>query len=168
MELTCYVAPMVRIFVTLALMTGIASADVYTSQAGKVSVDVPKKWQVKAKDDLVRAASPDNQVAFVFWVVDSPDVKAALTKLEKELYSSVSGLKWFEKMRPVKIHGLSGTWIEGTGVSSRATQLAVLVVVAGPTKAKKGVILLAVVDHEKLPANKKTIQTIFETLRPTK
>lgn len=152
----------------LALLGGVAGADVYKSKAAKVSVSIPKKWQVDAKDELIRAASPNSEVAFVLWVADSPDVKAALTKLEGELYSSVQGLKWVDKAKKLKVNKLAGTWVEGVGVSSRSTQLDVIVFVAGPTPAKKGVILLAVVDHDKYEANRSAIQSIFATLKPTK
>jgi len=154
--------------VLFLLLAQVAHAGAYKSKAGKVSVDVPTKWTVTATDELVRAASPDNQIAFVFWVVDSPDVKPALTKLEGELYSSIQGLKWVDNAKKIKIHGLPATWVEGVGVSSRSTQLDVLVVVAGPTASKKGVILLAVVDHDKLAAQRSTIQGIFQSLRPAK
>lgn len=152
----------------LALAGGVAGADVYTSKAGKVSIAIPKQWQVNATDELVRAASANNEVAFVFWVVDSPDVKAALTKLESELYSSIRGLKWVDNPKKLKINKLPGTWVEGMGTSGRGTQLDVIVFVAGPTPAKRGVILLAVVDHDKYVANRSAIQSIFATLKPTK
>jgi hypothetical protein len=151
----------------LAVLATTASASVYKVKAGKISIDIPKKWQVTAKDDLVRAASANNDVAFVLWVVDSPDVKEALTKLEGELYSSIQGLKWVDKTKKLTINKLPGTWVEGAGVSSRSTQLDVIVFVAG-TAAKKGVILLAVVDHDKYEANRSAIQSIFGTLKPTK
>jgi len=152
----------------LLLMTGAAGADNYKSKAAKVSLDIPKKWSVTASDELIRAASANNEVALVMWVVDKPDVKAALSKLESELYSSISGLKWFDKTKKVKVHKLAGTWVEGVGVSSRQTQLDVIVLVAGPTATKKGVILLAVVDHDKYAANRAAIQSVFGTLKPAK
>ena len=152
----------------VALLGGIAGADVHKSEAGKVSITIPKNWQVIAKEDLIRAASPNNEVAFVLFVVDSPDVKAALTKLEGELYSSIQGLRWVDNTKKLTVNKLPGTWIEGVGVSSRTTQLDVIVFVAGPTPAKKGVILLAVVDHDKYKANRSAIQSIFATLKPTK
>lgn len=150
------------------LFTGVAAADVHKSDAGKVSVDIPKKWSVDAKDDLIRSSSPNQEVALIVWVVDSPDVKAALTKLEGELYSSIQGLKWVERTKKLAINKLPATWVEGVGVSSRSTQLDVLVVIAGPTPAKKGVIMLAVVDHDKLKTNQRAIQSIFQTLKPLK
>jgi hypothetical protein len=157
--------------VVLLLLTGIGSAraDVHASKAGKVSVDIPKKWSlINGTDELIRAASPDSAVAFVLWVVEPTDTKAALKKLEGELYSSIQGLRWFDKTKHLKINKLPATWVEGAGVNAAAAQLDVLVVIAGPTSTKKGVIMLAVVEHEKLVANKKTIQSIFKSLKPTK
>jgi hypothetical protein len=152
----------------LVLIGGVAGADTHKSKAAKVQIDIPKKWTVDAKDELVRAASPNNEVAFVLWVVDSPDIKGALTKLEGELYSSIQGLKWVDKTKKLTVNKLKGTWVEGVGMSSRQTQLDVIVFVAGPTATKKGVILMAVVDHDKYEANRPAIQSIFGTLKPTK
>jgi hypothetical protein len=152
----------------LVAVGSVADATVYKSKAGKVSIDVPKKWTVNATDELIRAASANGEVAFVMWVVESPDVKVALKKLEGELYSSIQGLKWVDNMKKLTVNKLPGTWIEGIGVSSRSTQLDVIVFVAGPTAAKKGVILLAVVDHEKYEANRAAIQAVFASLKRAK
>ncbi|HEY5950838.1 MAG TPA: hypothetical protein VIV40_35340 [Kofleriaceae bacterium] len=154
--------------IVLALCGGVAGANVYKAKTGKVSIDIPKKWTVNATDELIRASSPNNEVAFVLWVVDSPDVKPALTKLEGELYSSIQGLRWVDNTKKLTVNKLKGTWVEGIGVSSRQTQLDVIVFVAGPTAAKKGVILMAVVDHDKYEANRPAIQSVFGTLKPAK
>lgn len=156
------------LLLTLLGLTATASADVYASKVGKASIDIPKKWNVIAKDELVRAASPDNQVALVFWVSDTTETKEALKKLEGELYSSIQGLKWVDKVKKLKINRLPATWVEGVGVNAAGKQLDVLVVVAGPTPAKKGIITFAVVEHEQLGKNRKTIQAIFQTLKATK
>jgi hypothetical protein len=157
-----------RALLVLLMLAGAAHAEVYSSKAAKASIDIPKTWNVTATDELVRAASPDNNVAFVFWVADSADTKAALTKLEGELYSSVKGLRWVDKVKKLKINRLPATWVEGVGVTGNAAQLDVLVVVAGPTPAKKGIIMFAAVEHDKLLAKKAAIQKIFQSLRPTK
>ncbi len=154
----------------LTLLCSVASADALELKAGKISVDIPKTWAVNVKDEppLIRAASADNAVAFILWVVDSTDTKAALTKLEGELYSSIQGLKWVEKTKKLKINKIPTTWVEGVGVNAAGAQLDVLVVVGGPTATKKGVIMFAVVEHEKLLANEKGIKAIFQSLKRTK
>lgn len=156
--------------VLLLLLCSVASAGPLVVKAGKVSVDIPKSWAVNMKDEppLIRSASPDNAVAFVLWIVDTTDTKTALTKLEGELYSSIQGLKWVDKTKKLKINKIPTTWVEGVGVNAAGAQLDVLVVVGGPTPTKKGVIMLAVVEHEKLVANENGIKAIFQSLKRTK
>jgi predicted Zn-dependent protease len=151
----------------LLLTSAPAGAERHAATAGKVTVDLPKDWKVDAAADMIRAASADDAIAFALFVVATADAKAALQKLERDLYSSVQGLKWVDRQKKVKINKLAGTFVEGVGVSARSTQLDVLVLVAGPTPAKSGVILLGVVEHDKLPAQRKTLQKIFESLKPT-
>jgi len=154
--------------VIVGLVGGAAGADVYKSKAGRVSIEIPKKkWSVMAQDDLVRAASENNEVAVVLWIVDSAETKDALKKLEGELYSSIQSLRWVDRTKKLKVNKIAGTWVEGIGVSSRSTQLDVIAFVAA-TPTKKGLILLAVVDHDKYEANRSAIQSIFETLKTTK
>src|SRR5687767_7094628 len=124
------VAAMRLALLVVLLLTGVAGADVYKSKAAKVSIDIPKKWSVTATDELIRAASPNNEVGLVLWVIEKADVKAALEKLEAELYSSVSGLKWVDKVKKLKVNKIKGSWVEGVGVSSRSTKLDVIVFVA--------------------------------------
>ena len=157
-----------RALLLLCFLAGSASAGVHASKVGKVSITLPEKWAFTEKDELVRASSPDNSVAFVFWVVDSPDVKKALSTLEHELYSAVQGLRWVDKMKKLKINAIPATFVEGVGVNAQAAQLDILVTVAGPTKTKKGVIMMAVVEHDKLKDNEPAIQSIFQTLKQTK
>ena len=157
-----------RALVVLCLLAATAHADVYASKAGKVSIDIPSKWAVNPTDELVRASSPGNDVAFVFWIVDSANVKEALTRLDRELYSAVQGLRWVDKLKKLKINKIPATFVEGVGVNAQAVQLDILVTVAGPTKTKKGVIMMAVVEHTKLADHKAAIQSIFQTLKATK
>jgi hypothetical protein len=157
-----------RALLVLCFLAGTAHAGAHASKAGKVQITLPEKWAYTESDELVRASSPDNSVAFVFWIVDSADVKTALSTLEKELYSSVQGLRWIDKLKKLKINAIPATFVEGIGVNAQAVQLDLLVTVAGPTKTKKGVIMMAVVENEKLKANQPAIQSIFQTLKSTK
>ena len=155
------------LFVLLATAT-VAHANVHEAKAAKVTIALPKKWTVDSQEQFIRAASDNNEVAFALLVVDKADVKEALTRLEGELYSAVQGLKWVDKTTKLTIGKMPSTLVQGVGVSSRATALDVQVVVAGPTPAKKGVIMLAAVDHDKLAANNKAIMAAFKSLKPMK
>ena len=157
-----------RALLVLCFLAGAAHAGVHASKAGKVQITLPEKWAFTETDELVRASSPDNSVAFVFLIVDSPDVKKALATLEHELYSAVQGLRWVDNLKKLKINAIPATFVEGVGVNAQAAQLDILVTVAGPTKTKKGVIMMAVVEHEKLKDNESAIQSIFQTLKKTK
>lgn len=155
------------LFVLLATAT-VAHAGVHAAKAAKVTIDLPAKWTVDTQDEFIRAASDNNEVAFALLVVDKPDLKEALTRLEGELYSAVQGLRWIDKTTKLTIGKMPSTLVQGAGVSSRATALDVLVVVSGPTPAKKGVIMFAAVDHDKLKANNKAIMAAFKSLKPMK
>jgi hypothetical protein len=156
------------VFLVVLLTASAAEADVREAKAGKVTIDLPNKWTVDTKDEMIRASSDNGEIAFVLFVVDKPDVKAALTMLEGELYSAVQGLRWIDKTKKMKINKLPSTLVQGVGVSARATALDVLVVVSGPTPAKKGIVMFAAVDHDKLAANNKTIMAAFNSLKPMK
>jgi hypothetical protein len=160
-----------RILLVLLVLLGSATAaraEVHASKTAKVSIDLPKTWKVDTTDTFIRAASGNNEVGFALLVIDKPDTKAALSRLEGELYSAVQGLKWVDKTTKMKIHGLPSTLVQGVGVNARAAQLDVLVVVSGPTPAKNAVVMFAAVEHDKLAANKKAIMAAFNSLRRTK
>jgi hypothetical protein len=156
--------------VVLACLLAFPSAAVHaepkTSKAAKVTLDVPKGWKVDVKDDTMRGESGDKQVALLMWVVDSADVDAATKKLDGELYSAVASLKW-GKPTAAKVHGLKASYIDGTG-RAVSGELDVKVIVVGPTATKKGVILVAAVEHAKLDAHKAEIQALFESVRPAR
>lgn len=162
--------PMRSVLVLLVLLGAAtaARADVHPSKAAKVSMNLPKTWKVETTDKFIRAASANNEVGFALLVIDKADTKAALTRLEGELYSAVQGLKWIDKTTKMKIHGVQSTLVQGVGVNARGAQLDVLVVVAGPTPAKNGVVMFAAVEHDKLAANNKAIMAAFNSLRRTK
>ena len=76
-------APRMRIaaIVSILLLSGAARAEVHVAKAGKVSIDVPKDYKLETKDDMVRGASADNDVAIFLWIVDQPGAKQAIKLL---------------------------------------------------------------------------------------
>jgi hypothetical protein len=144
----------------------VAQAEVRTSKAAKVSIDIPAAWKMDVKDDLMRGESADKAVALMFWVVESGDVKEATKKLDHELYQAIAKLKW-EAPRKATINGLTAAYVDGHGYSvNKIVDLQVVVV--GPTPSKKGVIVVAAVDHMKLEGHTAELDAIFKSLRPVK
>ena len=108
---------MSRVAVALVLAWGaVAAAEVRTSKAAQVSIEIPASWKIDAKDELMRGESADKSVALFFWVVDSADAKEALKKLDGELYQAIAKLTW-EPAKATKIHGLAASYVDGHGTS---------------------------------------------------
>ncbi len=153
--------------VLLLVCSGVAAAEVKTAKNAKVTVTTPKGYKVDAKDDnVMRGESKDKAVAVFVWTVDTTDVASAQKMLAGELYSSVAGLKW-DKPRTDKVNGLPAAFFDGSGRAVGAA-LDIAVVLVGPTATKKGVIVMAAVDHEKRAAHQAEIDTMFKSVKPLK
>lgn len=157
-----------RILAACVLMwCAVAAADVKTAKNAKVTVTTPKGYKVEAKDDnVLRGESADKAVAVFVWTVDTTDLDAAQKMLAGELYSSVAALKW-DKPRTAKVHGLPAQFFEGSGRAVGAA-LDIEVVLVGPTSTKKGVIVMAAVDHEKRAAHQAEIDAMLKSVTPLK
>jgi hypothetical protein len=118
------------------------------------------------KDDVIRGESADHAVAVFQWNVDTSDPAEAEKLLATELYSMIGSLQW-DKPRSDKLNGLDATWIDGTGRSVGNT-LDIRMILAGPTGARKHVILATLVDHAKADAHKAEIAAILKSLKPAK
>ena len=150
----------------LVALCSAAVADVHTNKVAKVSLDVPKTYSMTEQDEVMRGESSDKAVALLFWVVDTNDSDEAIRKLTGELYSMVGSLQW-DKPKADKLNGLPVKWIDGTGRSVGNT-LDIRVVLAGPTAAKKSVLVVGIVDYAKADAHKAEIAAILKSLKPAK
>lgn len=152
--------------VIVACLGGLAAADVHTNKASRVSIDVPKTYQMTDKDDVIRGESADKAVALFQWNVDTSDPAEAEKRLATELYSMIGSLAW-DTPRAAKVGGMAASWIDGTGRSVGNT-LEIHMVLAGPTPTRQHVIVAAIVDHAKAGAHKAEITAILRSLKRTK
>jgi len=155
-----------KALVVVALLCGVAAADVHTNKAAKVTLDIPKGYKMSEQDDVMRGESADKAVALFYWNVDTGDADKALQKLGEELYKAVGSLAW-DKPKAEKVHGLDAQWITGTGRSVGNT-LDLTVLLAGPTATKHHVLVVGIVDHAKAEAHKAEIAAILASLKPAK
>lgn len=153
-------------FVGVAILAGVAAADVHTNATAKLSFDAPKTYKLTEQDTQMKGESADKAVALVFWLVDSGDADKAEHSVATELYTALASLAW-DKPKPAKVNGLPATFIDGTGrTAGKALDLQMVVV--GPTATKKYAILIGIVDHAKTDAHKAEITAILKSLKPAK
>lgn len=158
---------MAAVVIASVLGSGIAAAEVRTSQAGKVSVDIPSSWKVKTdKSGLLIGESKDDSVGLMFWVIDKFDVAESLEKLDAAVKGKITKIKW-EQKKDADINGLKGIRNIGTAVIKGKPAYLMLAVV-GPTPSNKGVIVFGAVEQSKLTEHKAELVNIFDSLKPIK
>lgn len=151
----------------IALGFGTAAAEVRTSPTGKVSVDIPSSWKVKAESpDLLVGESKDDAVGLMFWVVDKFDVTEALEKLDGAVKGKITKIKW-EKAKKAEINGMKGIRNVGTAVI-KGKEAYLMLAIVGPTPSNKGVIVFGAVEQSKLTEHKAELVNILDSLKPVK
>jgi len=155
------------VLIVVAMLASAAFAEVRTSKAGAVSVDIPSAWKVEAnKNEVLAAESADKSVGLMFWVVDKSDAKEAIKLLDKALEGKVTAAKW-GKPAEANINGMKG--IKNVGTAKVAGKDAfVMLAIVGPTPTKKGVIVFGAIEQSKLNEHKAELSNIFDSLKPVK
>jgi hypothetical protein len=157
---------MIRIAALLLVLSGIASADVVTVKAAKVTLDVPKTWKIDIKDVSIKGESKDKEIALLVWTVDTADAAAAQKTIEGEIYSAVASLKW-GKPTTAKVHGLGVSYLDGIG-HAVGGDVDIKAAIVGPTTMKKAVIVVTAIAHAKLDAHKAEVKALFDSAAPAK
>ncbi|HEY6040474.1 MAG TPA: hypothetical protein VIV58_39590 [Kofleriaceae bacterium] len=160
---------MKRLSLALVLVGGVATlghADTKAEKTAKLSVTVPDGWKLNVKDLGLTGESKDKDVAVLAWPVDAGDAEAAQKKIEGEIYSAVASLKW-DKPTPGKAHGMTSTYLSGTG-HAVGGDVAIRAEVIGPGKAKKWLVVALAVKTDKLAAHKAEIQTVLDSVQAAK
>jgi hypothetical protein len=157
---------MIRIAALLLVLSGIASADVVTVKAAKLTLDVPKTWKIDIKDVSIKGESKDKEIALLVWTVDTADAAAAQKTIEGEIYSAVASLKW-GKPTTAKVHGLGVSYLDGIG-HAVGGDVDIKAAIVGPTTMKKAVIVVTAIAHAKVDAHKAEVKALFDSAAPAK
>ena len=152
-------------FVALVALAGSAAAEVRTSQAGKVSIDVPSGWNTKSQSDtLLTISDPTNEIGILFAVVEQSDMKKAGEALDAYLSKIATDIKWGDKPKPAQFNGMSGVKIDGrASVQGKPVGLGAVFL---KTPSQKGLIVLVLVQADRMAAHKESIKAIFNSLKP--
>jgi hypothetical protein len=158
-----------RSLIMLLLASGIAHANVYPSNTGKVSVDVPDSWKINETDEVVKWVSSNDQVTLALWVFETTDVAQVTKRLEDELVLAVDDLTWGQPTK-ASVNGLAVSNVDGRATfqvrpNSPKQALDIRVMIAGQAPSKKGAVFVAIVAHAKATANKRALDAIFASVK---
>lgn len=143
-----------------------ARAEVLTSKAGQVSIDVPSGWKSAGKGDVLTIADPTGEVAVLFFVVEKGDLKKAGDYLDAQLAKTATDIKWADKPKQLTVDGMPGLALDGTcAVNGKPVKMGAVFLA---TPAKKGLVVLAMVDADKHDAHKAEIKSLFGSLKQAK
>ncbi len=159
-----------RSLIMLLLAAGIAHGNVYPSNTGKVSEDVPDGWKITETNEVVKWVSPNDQVMLALWVFETTDVAQVTKRLEDELILAVDDPKWGQPTK-TSVNGLAVSNVDGRATfqvrpNSSKYALDIRVMIAGPTPSKKGAVFVAIVAHAKATTNKRALDAIFASVKP--
>jgi len=150
----------------LCLFASTAFAEQHVHSKAKVSVDVPSGWKMDGGEDHMTVMDAKGEVAFFLMVMEASDLEHAAKAIDKEVGKAVKNVKWEGEPSELKLNGMDAMALEGTGkVDSQAVDLGVLIVV---TPAKKVLLVLGAVDHEKSDAHEADVKAFLNSIKPAK
>jgi hypothetical protein len=154
------------VLTAMLLVSASAFADTKKHASAKVSFWIPDTWAIEGEDkDQLTASDPKGEVALLFMVRKAKDMKAALAVLDEVLASAATDITAGEPQK-TKINGMEASIVDATGkVEGVPVGLSVVVI---KTPAKKFLIILGVVQSDKLAAHEATLEKIVTSLKPVK
>ena len=153
--------------ITLALLVPLCGqARTYKDDKAKVSVDIPDNWKVEAEEDLLSASAPDDSIGLVFLVMPAEAVDKALEELDKELSKMMTDMKPKGEAEEIKLNGMEGISIDGTGkVDGAKVEFGLMLL---ETKNGKIVMVLGFAQAGTWKKNEAAVAGIFKSLKPTR
>ncbi len=144
-----------------------ARAEVKVHKAGQVSVDVPTGWSLQAPDEnTMIVMDPKQDVLVRLAIVDAADTEKAVNVTEAQVRQFVQDVKWSDKHTPIKLNGMNGIRLEGSGaIKGKPVDLGVLLV---ESPSKKVVLVLVLIDHATVAAHKAEVSAFLNSLKPAK
>jgi hypothetical protein len=156
----------VRALLVVVLLAATAHADPIVNKLAGASIDIPKTWKVQSQSEQqLAAADPTEEAGLLFVVVDVSDLKKVNDQLDAQLAKTATELKW-DAPQQVTQNGLEGVMRKGSAtVAKKPSRLVALVLM---TPKRKGVIVLGVVQADKLDAHKQELDGIVHSLKAVK
>jgi len=149
-----------------SLFAAPAHAETRTHEGAKVTLDVPSGWKVETDGDSMTINDPKEEVAFFLHVLDVDALDKAVDALDKEVGKSFQNVKWEDEPSEQKINGMDSLILEGTAkIDGKPVDIGVLLVA---TPAKKILLVLGAVEHDKAKKHDKDVEHFLTSIKPMK
>ena len=154
----------------LVMLLGAAAAraERFESTDAAIGFELPDDYVITGKSDrAIAAQDPSGELEVLFVVVDgATSAKDVLARLDAEISAVATGAEW-SKPKAVKHNGLGGFKLKGKArIGDKDVALGVLVL--GPTRTKRGIVLVGATLDGKQSAHAAELAAILKSLKPTK
>ena len=152
------------IVTTMLLVTASAFAGTKTHKSAKVSFWLPDEWKVvEEKANLIAVTDKKEEVGLLFMVARAKDMKSVANEIDKVLADTAEDIET-QPAENVTINGMDGSLVDATGtVDGKPVGISVLVI---KTPAKKFLMVLGMVQSDKLARHEANLERIFQSLKP--
>lgn len=147
----------------LAAGSAVALADTYTDKLAKVQVTIPGDFNTTRNGQTLTVSAPDETVSMVIDSLAETDLEAAGKAIDKRAAEQVSDLKFKGSPRKVKINGLAGVTLTGSGtVKTKAVRVNTMALI---TPANRVFFVITTVNDDATKAAAPVVQQILSSIK---
>jgi hypothetical protein len=158
---------LLTLLAALVITTSLAAADPKVYPAAKLSITLPDKWKSKdAKNGITMVGAPADDAGMVIYPVTTPTPDGVRKSVEDLLAAmKVTDLKWDKDIKQDKLNGVPVFVRKGTGTADKKPMdIGVMLAV----NDKAGLVVMAVVQHDKSDGYKAELNKSFGSVAVTK
>lgn len=132
-------------------------------QAG-VSVWVPDNWKRNQKKDLMIVTNQESGLLFAFLVLEKMSLNQALRVMNIELSRFVDQIQTSGPANQIKVNGLDGVFIDGTGeIKGKPVQVGMALFY---TPRGKILMLLGIIEEGRIEDNNNVVKKVLTSVTP--
>jgi predicted Zn-dependent protease len=133
-------------------------------ETAKISIWYPDNWTMDSEEDNLMIADPDEEVVFVYMLVEADEVEDALDAMDKELLSMVSDLQSTGEPQEDTLNGMNCIFMEAQGnVDKVGVDIGIFMFF---TPAQKVLIVMGIVQSAAYEKHEETIGQIIQGIQP--
>jgi hypothetical protein len=147
----------------LAAGSAAALADTYMDKLAKVQVTLPDNFSKTQNGQTLTVSAPDETVSMVIDSLAETDLEAAGKAIDRRAAEKVNELKFKGSPRKVKINGLEGVTLTGSGtVKAKAVRVNTMALI---TPANRVFFVITTVNDDATKAAAPVVQQILSSIK---